>query len=856
MAVSEDASTPAVATSGGGYTGTSIQTSSTYGSAAFSPPANSVLVAMCVANYASLQGPYPTFTVSDSAGGTWTTGPVISTAATYAKVQIFTRPCVSAPGSITVTFSRGSDTNQAELMLAVRVLDGASTSTPQGASARASSNSNSNLQIAITPTVVGSLIYVVADEAGNTPPIVQSGTTTLASSLDANDGGYLLSGVSSSTTSSLTSQTFGWQVGSGEPWIIAALEIVPSGALAPDVYDTAAAVDAVTVTPAVPLTDAAGASDTLSVAIVGGGVTPALADAAGSYDDLSVVINLPVGLADAAGASDALTVTIGGAPAPTPGTAIKAASPAFIQSQMPRMHVQNLITGQWLHRDVQGITSPLITWALNAADTFTCTLAPPRADMKDATGNPLLTEWRDAIYLEENDEIKFGGILTSSTMTGPQWQLTAAGFAGYATGTPYEGASYTVTKIDALDVVRFIWNWIQAQPGGNIGLKLSTQESGYLLGAQVAAGVTMTVTKAAARGSSSIWVSSAISLTNKEQITINGIPYTTTNVVEDGIGVPTGQVFITPVLGEEHKIGDTVTQVSPMYSYLTSAAKAGQATIAVNAAGAFANGEVIMINGTDQYTVNQILTGSAGNPTGAITLTTNLTKAYAKGTQVMQVRTITPFTLFPYNSTDLGQEISQIQAEAVFDWWESHTWTNAAKAGVAHQLQFGVPRRGVSRGALRFTEGENIVQAVTVTRDGAVYANNVVALGAGSGSAAVTTNVANANTGRLRRSYIYTDQTIYTVQRLAARAQKVLTAMQNIDAVTQAVVINHPNAPFGSFGPGDDIPVQLTLGWRNTTIQSRITQMTQDPTTNLMTLTLARSDSFTYLPATGQAGAL
>jgi hypothetical protein len=143
-----------------------------------------------------------------------------------------------------------------------------------------------------------------------------------------------------------------------------------------------------------------------------------------------------------------------------------------------------------------------------------------------------------------------------------------------------------------------------------------------------------------------------------------------------------------------------------------------------------------------------------------------------------------------------------------------------------------------------------------VTRDGARYANDVIALGAGSGSAQIRTQAANLNTGRLRRSYVYTDQTVYSKVRLATKATKVLTAMQNIDSVTSIVVKNHRNAPWGSFGPGDDIPVMLASGWRNTVIWSRIVSMTQDPTTDLMTLALARSDSFTYQAETGQAGTM
>ena len=91
---------------------------------------------------------------------------------------------------------------------------------------------------------------------------------------------------------------------------------------------------------------------------------------------------------------------------------------------------------------------------------------------------------------------------------------------------------------------------------------------------------------------------------------------------------------------------------------------------------------------------------------------------------------------------------------------------------------------------------------------------------------------------------------------MAVKAQRQLQARSNLDTVTQITVGNHPNAPFGSFMPGDDILVMLASGWRVDQIWSRITAMSQDPTTDQMTLTLARSDSFTYMAESGQAGTI
>lgn len=594
------------------------------------------------------------------------------------------------------------------------------------------------------------------------------------------------------------------------------------------------------------LPEKAGATDKVAVSTA----VPAT-DVGAAEEDLAVSISVSPALREAAGAADAISVRIGAAPAQVPGTAIKIASPAFIRSQMPRMHVQNLLTGAWWHRDVQGIGNPSITWALNAADSFTCFLAPPRPDMMDSSGNALLLEWRDAIYLEEADEVKFGGIVTSSQLSGPVWTITATGFAGYANGMPYEGANVTRTNIDALDAVRIIWAWLQSQPGGNIGLELGTQKAGVLLGAQIPPGEQTTSTKKASKGDTSIWVADPKLFTGSENISFAGYPYTFKSIVLNSAGVPTGQFMLTTGLGEAHNAGDPVFQTSPVVTTLSRSAPSGANNVWLTNSMAFADGETITIGG-DAYTLNQVVIGTFGQ----ITLKANTRKAYAKGTKVTQVRTITPWQMLWYNSTDCGQEVTSIQQEAIFDWRERHYWPDASKSTIRHQMLFGVPRLGGRLTGLRFAEGENIVQAATVVRDGSKYANDVIGLGAGSGSAQIRTTAANTNTGRLRRSYIYTDQTIYTTARLATKATKVLTAMQNIDTVTSIVIRNHPNAPWGSFSPGDDIPVMLASGWRNTVIWSRIIQMTQDPTTDLMTLSLARSDSYTYQAETGQAGTL
>jgi hypothetical protein len=477
---------------------------------------------------------------------------------------------------------------------------------------------------------------------------------------------------------------------------------------------------------------------------------------------------------------------LGGVPAQPQAPAV------FVRSRMPRCYAQNIITGAWLNRDIQGIQQPLITWNLDGADTFTCTISPPRPDLKDANGEPLLVMWSTALYLEEGNDIKFGGIITDQTFDGPNWGITATGFAGYPNGMPYEGPVYKQTAIDALDVVRYLWKWLQDQPNGNLGFKIGTAQAGVQLGAQMPPPDWITKLKGGA---------------NKRSIAVQ---------VDSLTGVTVGQVIL--VGDETHKV-KAVGNIPAHIKYHGAGPKPGT-------------------HGT------------------YITLNYPLDHFHAADSPVQHKMKPTPFELDWWNSTDIGQEISSIMGEAVFDYQEKHDWSGPEKIDVIHSLKFGVPRIGNRHAELRFVEGENLTVPGQIHQDGSVFANNVIGLGAGQGRAQLRVTVSQLGS-RLRRSYIYTDQTIKRPERLTVKARRQMTSrIASVDTVTTVIVKNHPSAPFGSFAIGDDIPVQLATGWRRNTFWSRILSMQQDPTTDQMTLTLARSDSFTYMAQTGQAGTL
>ena len=409
----------------------------------------------------------------------------------------------------------------------------------------------------------------------------------------------------------------------------------------------------------------------------------------------------------------------GGGPIPTPPVRL---ATAFVKQQMPRVYAQDILTGMWVNRDVPNISNMNIQQGLNGSGNLSFTIQPTHRSL-GGPYNPSLQMWQTALYVEEGDAIKFGGIITAQSWQGSQWIVSANEFSSYANGFIFEGPYYKRLDIDATDVVRFIWDYIQkAQPNSNLHLVVDISKSGVLLGHQ--------------------------------------------NTVS------------------------TTTSIDP--------------------------------------------------------------KTHKKTTKT--TKTPIPYILAWWDSTDLGQEIANIAQEVPFEWHEVHTWRNAQKLDVDHNLKFGIPRVGGRRDGLRFVEGENVIQPPVVAQDGSIFADDIWSLGAGQGANTIRAHAFDIH-GHLRRQFVYTNQTVKTHARALTKARRIQAAKSKTDEITQVVVKRHPNAYFGGFGPGDDLLISVGSGWRKgLQIWSRILQTSQDPTTNQMTITCVRSDSFTYMAQSGSGG--
>lgn len=198
-----------------------------------------------------------------------------------------------------------------------------------------------------------------------------------------------------------------------------------------------------------------------------------------------------------------------------------------------------------------------------------------------------------------------------------------------------------------------------------------------------------------------------------------------------------------------------------------------------------------------------------------------------------------------FEDVEVGAKFDEICQQAGIDYRETWAWEDSSREGVRLHLELGYPRLGRRASNLRFVEGENVSEVVTLSRSGEDFANVVVGYGAGEGSKQLR-QTASARDGRLRRVSILDAEDIDNKASLRQLATDELGRTRQITDITSFTVREHPNAPLGSFNVGDDVLVETVLGWQPTRMWVRILSYSYSPDGDTVDITCARSDSFDY----------
>lgn len=216
----------------------------------------------------------------------------------------------------------------------------------------------------------------------------------------------------------------------------------------------------------------------------------------------------------------------------------------------------------------------------------------------------------------------------------------------------------------------------------------------------------------------------------------------------------------------------------------------------------------------------------------------------AKPTPARGKQTYWQYTLGWWDKVEIASRTDELARVVPFDYVETAQWTDAAKSDVDLGIRFGHPRIGAKRD-LTFIEGENLAAPPTVKRGSDDYANHVTAIGAGEGSKQLRATVGRRD-GRLRRVRLLEATDLRSTASLRALASDTLLRTRHLADITTLAVTNHPSAPVGSYGVGDDILVQTGPSWQPTRMWVRITALDLDPVTEVTTITCSRSDAWDY----------
>lgn len=218
MGITTDSSTPTVKLA--------VASNTSVTSNSFSPPSSTLLLAS-ISMTTTSSGTTPTFSISDSKGGTWSTADGQQEEQGICVTQSWYRYLSSAPGNMTVKVTQSANAKTANMALDVRVLNGVVSTSPIGATANARSTVATTAQVAITPTAIGSYIYYFTSiESQDGSIVANSVTTQIFQDARATDQceafGYI-----TNLTTALSSVTGGWTGFALTDMTVSAIEILP-----------------------------------------------------------------------------------------------------------------------------------------------------------------------------------------------------------------------------------------------------------------------------------------------------------------------------------------------------------------------------------------------------------------------------------------------------------------------------------------------------------------------------------------------------------------------------------------------------------------------------------------------------
>ena len=172
-----------------------------------------------------------------------------------------------------------------------------------------------------------------------------------------------------------------------------------------------------------------------------------------------------------------------------------------------------------------------------------------------------------------------------------------------------------------------------------------------------------------------------------------------------------------------------------------------------------------------------------------------------------------PYVLSWYQTLDMGQEFGTLAENTPFDYMEYHRWSDRDKTDIQRVLFMQYPIRRHRRSDLRFAVGENVLEPPTLKVSGEDFASEILVLGSGEGAKMVRGSASDHSQRRLRRVAVVEAKNLTQNLSASNMARSELRFRKGAIRLDNIIVRDTPLAPFGSFGPGDEILIQASSQW-------------------------------------------
>lgn len=165
-----------------------------------------------------------------------------------------------------------------------------------------------------------------------------------------------------------------------------------------------------------------------------------------------------------------------------------------------------------------------------------------------------------------------------------------------------------------------------------------------------------------------------------------------------------------------------------------------------------------------------------------------------------------PYKISEADATDVGTELDSLAGDTPFDYITTSSW-NAGKSAVTHEVRLHYPEAGRRRHDLAFVQGDNVTSVVMLDGSGAVWASEVLGIGAGEGKGALRRSKGVVS-HRLRRTRVVEVKDVKSAARLDRVVADEFASIDPAPGVSSITVMNHSNAVIGSWELGDEILVE------------------------------------------------